>query len=108
MLKKAKTRKLFYAWALLLVFITANVCKMADLHLNELNHHHDKEQTTAKHTIKSVCSICEFTWHKADVARTIVYVPIINVEPIIHYITPEQTVYLTIYSINAHSPPSVA
>ncbi len=107
-LRKKTGYNIFYAWILLLVFTATHICKDLDFHFNQHNLHPVKtEKTSSKAYIKAYCSICHFIWQKSEAAKNITFIPVLIGILIVHYEIKEITIWRPIYSINAHSPPTL-
>lgn len=100
----SRTIKARYAWILTLIFMTALVVKTTHFHSSS---HNDSSKVFSSHQaeVKASCYICDFTFHKGELPKQVVFVPVICVELLSHHVFSPQTVYRTIISINTHSPP---
>lgn len=100
----SRTIKARYAWILTLIFMMALVVKTTHFHNPS---HNDSSKLLATHQteVKANCFICDFTLHKCEQPKQVVFVPVVCVELLSHQVFSPQTVYRTIVSINTHSPP---
>ena len=105
-MKPEKTIKILYAWALILVFASSVVLKGFHYHDSS---YHGKAKVSASHeaSVKQICSVCDFTMHKATEAKPLVFVPVVTMSWVERCVFTEQTVYQVVASVNSHSPPTV-
>ena len=105
-MKPKKTIKFLYVWTLILVFASSVVLKGFHYHDSS---YHGKAKVSASHeaSVKQICSVCDFTMHKATEAQPLVFVPVVTMHWIAIHLFSPQTVYRVVTSINSHSPPTV-